>query len=113
MSKYDFDTFVKRTMWWRICNSIVLALLSLTLIFTNQAITNYEETTQRKLGVLQEKVDTLQRKVDAIESIQPSTSQANQPPIIGPSPQNFTYDDLQKYIQGVMKDTEKSHEQQK
>ena len=76
MSKYDFDTFIKRTMWWRICNSIVLALLSLTLIFTNQTISNYGEATQRHLRVLHEKIDNLQRKVDAIESIQPSAPQA-------------------------------------
>ena len=113
MSKYDIDTFIKRTMWWRISNSIVLALLSLTLIFTNQTISNYGEATQRHLRVLHEKIDNLQRKVDAIESLQPSAPQANQSPTVGPSPQNFTYGDLQQYIQGVKKATEFPREQQK
>ena len=62
MSKYDFDTFVKRTMRWRVCISIVLALLSVTLMFTNLTISNYGEATQRQLALLQEKNDILQRK---------------------------------------------------
>ena len=86
MSKYDFDTFIKRTMWWRICNSIVLALLSLTLIFTNQTISNYGEATQRHLRVLHEKIDNLQRKVDAIESIQPSAPKPTSLPLLDHPP---------------------------
>lgn len=74
MNKYDFDTFVKRTVWWRIGNAIVLSLLSLTLIFISQTITNYGEATQNRLDALQRKVDALQQQIDAARSTQAPTA---------------------------------------
>lgn len=137
MSKYDSDTFVKRTMWWRACISIVLALLSVTLMFTNLTISNYGEATQRQLELLQERNDILQRK-GVFESCEPvkqsndhyfesitesqkkligdimkdmqAANQTNQPPVVGSSPKSFSYGDLHKHIQGVMEASKKSSE---
>lgn len=55
--KFDFDAFVKRTVVWRILNSICLILISTSIMFISHDISENGKVMQANFQALEQKID--------------------------------------------------------